>query len=544
MRAEIYPIDGVPMRQIACVLLLFLAAPGPVAAGEADTDHDGLSDFLEIHKYRTDPVKADSDGDGVPDGDWHERREFAYTVRSVVKVLRPCVAAFLNDDYQDARILRETDEFVELEVIHYPVNTIAAAIDGSREWQKPAPELGHWLKSGITTNWDDRLKQDLLAALQQDGFDVSMKTDAAVVRHVVPWLLKRGTFQDVFGTYFVDFADDKPGIMPGLEQAFKDYNGGVNARLPLSEHFEHELFGKGMFYNKCYGTCTSTATYLTTGLRAVGIPTRMVLAIPVVDANDGDQLKLVERGISNHALRKSLLQSLPGATGFSAHTFNEVYIDGRWRRLNYNQLGANIDSTFGLMTHVHTFADLSEAGLARTWGWRYGTGMRSATFKTSNPYCATEISDRFGIYCDLSNPEPEKKEHSAITITKAYWPNTAAAPASVKSSGSGADGSGFLFVHGDEWFKGEHYTQYKIFMGRADPEFKLVSQGAPDVKGSLSSLYITNETEDLREIEIKFKPAEFEKLRDGVEYRLVPVNSREKYQWIVPDGVRVMRPSK
>jgi len=34
----------------------------------ADTDQDGLSDFDEIGVYRSDPLKADSDGDGNNDG--------------------------------------------------------------------------------------------------------------------------------------------------------------------------------------------------------------------------------------------------------------------------------------------------------------------------------------------------------------------------------------------------------------------------------------------------------------------------------------------
>ena len=58
-------------------------------ASPQDRDGDGLSDFHEVHKYRTDPASADSDGDGVPDGDWFERREFTYVVRSVVQVMRP-----------------------------------------------------------------------------------------------------------------------------------------------------------------------------------------------------------------------------------------------------------------------------------------------------------------------------------------------------------------------------------------------------------------------------------------------------------------------
>ena len=340
---------------------------------------------------------------------------------SVVKVLRPVNVSSLNDDYQDVRVLRQTDEFVELEVVHYPLNTVGKSITGRRDWISPPEELQPWLKAGLTTNWDPQFRKDLLDVVQKEGFDVSEKTDAEVVRHVARWLLKRGTFRDVFGTYFVDFSDGQPRIMSGLEQAFKDYNGGVNARLPLKEHLDRELFGKGMFYNRCYGTCTSTATYLATLLCALGIPTRMVLAIPIVDANDAGQLQLVERGISNHA-RQAAPAELASAIGFSAHTFNEVYVDGRWRRLNYNQLGANIDSTFGLMTHIHTFGDLSEAGLTSTWGWRYGKGERNTIFKTSNPYCATEVSDRFGIHCGLSNPEVEEKEHTGITITKAYWP--------------------------------------------------------------------------------------------------------------------------
>ena len=70
----------------AALALLFASAltAAATAQGDADRDGDGLSDFAERHKYRTDPARADSDGDGVPDGDWRERREYQYTVSSVV----------------------------------------------------------------------------------------------------------------------------------------------------------------------------------------------------------------------------------------------------------------------------------------------------------------------------------------------------------------------------------------------------------------------------------------------------------------------------
>ena len=73
-------------------LALACAHHVPRAAGPADDpdhDGDGLSDFQEVHKYRTDPNRPDSDSDGIPDGDWDERREFTYTVRSVVQVMPP-----------------------------------------------------------------------------------------------------------------------------------------------------------------------------------------------------------------------------------------------------------------------------------------------------------------------------------------------------------------------------------------------------------------------------------------------------------------------
>ena len=49
---------------------------------EKDSDKDGLTDFQETHKYMTNPQKADSDDDGIPDGNWLERREYQYTVRN------------------------------------------------------------------------------------------------------------------------------------------------------------------------------------------------------------------------------------------------------------------------------------------------------------------------------------------------------------------------------------------------------------------------------------------------------------------------------
>jgi len=511
---------------------------------EIDSDKDGLSNYQERHKYFTDPAKQDSDGDGVPDGDWHERREYAYTIRSVLKVMRPCDTTVINDDYQDARVLSETKEYVELEVIHYPFNTNAESIGEQEKWREHSSKLYPYLQPGLSTNWDEDMRKDLLTKLQADGIDLNILTDRKAVEMVSAWLLDRGKYRYMFGTYFVYFPQGKAAIYPGLEEAFRQEKG--NTALPFSRHIQHEIYGKGMFYNKSYGTCTSTAIYLTTAMRAIGIPTRMILTIPCVDPSDPKQVQMIEDHISHNQVRHSLLKAMSKLQrGFVCHTFNEVYVDGRWRRLDYKTLGQNIfgKGTMGLFTHTHTFNDLSESGLTKTWGWRYGKGERDEVFRTSNPYRALELSDRFGIHLDLDNPTVEIKEHKTITISKLYWRDSKDAPDIVRNNEYvKSDGAGHLFIHGEEWFKGEHYTQYKDFMSKADQYFKLIADGYPSIHSKLSSLYITDETQELREIEIKIEAKEYERMQKGVPYRLVPNNSNEKYQWKVPENISITKP--
>lgn len=70
-----------PTGVLALALMMVCPAVYGATQDDPDRDGDGLSDFHETHKYGTDPAKADSDGDGVPDGDWLERREYEYTVQ-------------------------------------------------------------------------------------------------------------------------------------------------------------------------------------------------------------------------------------------------------------------------------------------------------------------------------------------------------------------------------------------------------------------------------------------------------------------------------
>lgn len=56
------------MKITAIILLSFLLVSSALAQADLDSDNDGLSDEQEIDIYRTDPNKADTDGDGYADG--------------------------------------------------------------------------------------------------------------------------------------------------------------------------------------------------------------------------------------------------------------------------------------------------------------------------------------------------------------------------------------------------------------------------------------------------------------------------------------------
>jgi hypothetical protein len=210
------------------------------AAGAVDSDGDGLCDFQEVHKYLTNPAKADSDGDGMPDSDWNERREYTYSVRSIIQFMPPFDKAALNDDFQDARVLEEREDYTELEVIHYPLATSSKAIEANRNWQTDYAKMTQYLKPGITTNWDAKMRQDLLAELTADGIIIDKLSDKEVVEQVSSWLMGKSKSHGAFTTYYIHFPDGQPSIYAGLEDAFSRDKGKHG--WTIQEQLEHEVF--------------------------------------------------------------------------------------------------------------------------------------------------------------------------------------------------------------------------------------------------------------------------------------------------------------
>lgn len=533
--------------QALTLICSFFCLSLSVMAQDVDSDADGLSDFHEKYKYLTDPQNKDSDGDGIYDGQGLERREYQYIVRSVVQVMKPVTIEYLNDDYQDARILDETETYVELEVIHYPFNKVASALSPDQKWrstiQNPELKLEKWLQPGPTSDWTPKLKQEIDAALKKDGIKLDSLNDQQAVEQVSKWLLQRAEYQDGFSTFSTAFDDQgKPYVPADLKDRV-----GKDSDLTVEEQWEIEISAAGMFRKKKRGSCSSSAIYLNGCLRAVGVPTRTILCIPIVDASDDSELAMIER-LQHPTVRRDLLAAIvPLKESWASHTYNEVFVGGRWRRLNYDRLGQNTyaPNLFGLMTHVATFHDWADAKMHETIGRRQSSG-KNDIFGGSNPYSTISLRDEIGVHCKLELPKPGVE---TLTVERIHWTDSPELPESIRENckqqgrfGLIADVTGFSSQGVVKNFLGQ--TDLRVYMKVVDDsnaEPGKTNTRMPNRLGvgfEPGCYWISS---GLLRIYVPFGKGDQRDLVPGVSYRFSPRNDNENFRWQVADDLTIVR---
>lgn len=532
-----------------------MEAPGakgwapPVTPKDADSDGDGLSDYAEIHKYGTDPHKRDTAGKGVSDSDWDQRKEFTYTITSVLRVLKPCNPAVMSDDYQDVRVLAQDKDSYTLEVVYYPLNTNRGAIAANPDWRKDDDTaMLQYLKPTPACNWDSQMQKDLIAQLKKDGIEPERLSDLELVEKVAHWAMERSSFAGAGDgmpiSWFVTFPQGKPQILPELKASFDAER--PDKSWTDQQMLDTQVLGKPMFYQKKHGACTSTSVYMATIFRALNIPTRIVYFIPPADGNDPAQVQMLLSAIHHHKVRDTVKKGLDKAQGFCNHMFNEVYVGKRWVRLNYDNVGQNtLDRWyFGLLTHIDTCRDIGESDLAQTWGLRSARYPNVTPHLSSiNPYMLLRVSDHFGKYCRLPNPEVVSQEFRDVTVTEIHWSDEPGfAPNDIKFSPR------THLLLGIKESLPEESHPLRDFLGKAGGAFLLRSPGHADIpvkfSGETDDFGIPLPTGDVRYFHgfgVNLAPQDLEAAKSGGPFTLVPINTNPKYQWHTEGAVTLSK---
>jgi Transglutaminase-like superfamily len=473
-----------------------------------------------------------------PSAQRHPPKEDTYTITSVLQLLPPVNPADMSDDFQDARVLARDKDSLTVEVTYYPLRQVS--IGENPHWRKDYAGMTEYLKPTPTENWDQTMRRDLLAELLGDGIDPDKLTDRQLVEKVSRWAIKRAHSTHAFGIWAVHYPGGKPDVYPPLREAFdreKPEKSWTDQQM-----FDQEVLGRSMFYNKVHGACTSSSVYLATILRALGIPTRIVVCIPPFDPNDEAQARLFYDQVRHNQVRETIRAALDGTQGFEDHFFNEVYVGHRWVRLNYSTLGQPILDAryFGLLTHIYTCSDLSQMPLAQTWGMRFFKHpVDQPKLSSVNPYRLISVQDHFGSNAPLANPPVPAAELRTVTIIGLYPKGSAAIPKWVTENDAWQRGSTDLLIACREWVAGT-YHQMSAFRKRAGHEFLLRAPGQPDLKARLNGLTLSKGDGSFQAYGAQFAPEDRAKLASGVAYSIQPLNVSDTYRWAVAPGTTLL----
>jgi transglutaminase-like putative cysteine protease len=464
----------------------------------------------------------------------HPRKEDTYTITSVIQILKPVNPADMNDGFQDVRVLAKDRDSCTVEVTYYPF--FRPAIGEDPDWRKDDAGMTQYLRPSPFENWDEAMRRDLVEELRQAGIDPDRLTDKQLVERVSAWAMNRAHSTHAFSIWGVYCPDGKPTVYPPLREKFDRQK--PDPSWTDQQMLDQEVLGRSMYYNKVHGSCTSSAVYLATILRALGIPTRIVFCIPPFDPNDDAQAQMFYNSICHNQVRETVRAALDGMNGFDNHIFNEVYVDHHWVRLNYKALGQPILDAhyFGLLTHIYTCSDLSEVPLAETWGMRYFKYPADQPKLTSvNPYRLISVRDHFGANADLANPPVPLAELRTATITVLYLPDSPKLPKWVADGLAQHRSKDDFLIGYKEWIPGVG-NQMRAFANRVGHEFLLTAPQHPDVRAHLSGLDLSTGDGSFQAYGAQVVPEDKAKLVPGVAYSIQPIKGSDTYHWVAaPD---------
>ncbi len=465
-----------------------------------------------------------------------------YMISSTIEILKPVNLKAMTNDAQSVEVISENDLTIKVKITVDPIKDQIGKVTSNPNWKSEYSknsDLQKYLAPGITTNWDDQMRSELIESLAKSDINPDKLSDVEVVRKVSQWIFGSSEFQfqDHFISYDVEFKNGKAQIIPELKGHF-DSEKVKNHFSTDDEALDQGIFGKAMFRARKFGNCTYSATLQATVLKALGIPTRLVLMVPAIDWNDQAQWNMIRDNIHQIQIRKTVLQGLAiqGVGSWGSHTFNEVYVGNQWVRLNYTNLGQKPADPqfFGLMLQVNEMSDWSEANLGRTWGI-HAQAHNLVKLSSNNAYRSLEIKDASEVLNSQNNPPLATPELTTINLEKSYTAHDLTVPASVRSNLT-VDPSFAVVIKSE--LPSLQYADIAVFRRNVSRQFVLRAPGVPDILiREVGSWFEQGFTA------LKFKPDDMNQLVAGTEYSLVPEAAAGPFHWKVSPSLKFVKPS-
>ena len=464
-----------------------------------------------------------------------------YTISSTMEILKPVNLGAMTTDSQSVQVLSENSQTITVKITVDPTVSQITSLVPNANWKSEYAgnsRLAQYLKPGVTTNWDDDMRSELLAALAKAGIFPDQLSDVEVVKKVSQWIFggSEFQFQDHFVSYDVDFVNGNAVIIPELKQHF-DSQKIQNNFATEADALAGGIFGKSMFRNRKFGNCTFSATLQATILKALGIPTRLVLMVPAIDWNSQAQWNMIHDGLHQWSVRKTVLEglSLQSIGSWGSHTFNEVYVGNKWVRLNYTNLGQTpIDSTyFGLMLQVNRMSDWSEAHLGKTWGV-HAQAHNLVQLSSNNPYRTIDIHDATDVLNSSNNPPVLFPEIKIVKLEKSFNADDSSLPSKIRDNIK-ADASFAVIFNSNQ--EAPKFNYIAMFRRNVSRKFILRASGYPDVPAAEVGSWT-----DQGFTAFKIKPQDMSQMVSGVEYQLIPETTQGPYHWEADVKLKFVRP--
>ena len=352
----------------------------------SDTDGDGLTDYEEYCKYKTDPTLADSDEDGVPDADWNERREYTYSIRAVLALKPPWDLEAMNDLFQDAQLIGSNQSnFQKVEVIVYPYAS-PVLLPTPYPNQLSAEAFRKYIQPAYDLNYSPEMQMKIQHLLS--GTTHTLDVLAKLLNEISQMKLTTPLYAPFVYTY------KHQGKVVWDEAFFESVDREVTEE-EIKKVLAVNYFGDSMFKRKRYGACVSRARLFASMLRAAGIPARISMSVPMIYYYKGTgEWERLMKNLSSEEVAGGFSYekpSIPHEVTIVGHSQVEVYLNNHWIRLGYQlNEGPLFAGTNKVFIKIIDAADFTEVDFTKTWSF--------AQWLEERPYRTVELSDQAAKY--------------------------------------------------------------------------------------------------------------------------------------------------